>query len=93
MSLSKNDRLSTKIADFGRKCGPGRHAQARTFGASAVKRHFRGFAPPCLCAFAGTCPAKSTDFNLFCCLRNKTPAEGFYNFSRCFIFESVFLTI
>ncbi|MCC8075669.1 MAG: hypothetical protein LIO95_07000, partial [Clostridiales bacterium] len=57
----------------------------RTFGASAVKRHFRGFAPPCLCAFAGTRPAKSTDFILFCCLRNKTPAEGFHNILRHFI--------
>ncbi|MCD7887198.1 MAG: hypothetical protein LUG44_06215, partial [Clostridiales bacterium] len=40
-----------------------------------------------LCAFAGTCPAKSTDFILFCCLRNKTPAEGFHNFFRHFIWE------
>ncbi len=51
-----------------------RTRKARTFGAS-------------LCAFAGTCPAKSTDFNLFCCLRNKTPGSGFYNFLRHFILE------
>ncbi|MCC8075821.1 MAG: hypothetical protein LIO95_07780, partial [Clostridiales bacterium] len=41
-----------------------------------------------LCAFAGTRPAKSTDCNLFCCLRNKTPAEGFRSTLQrfCFLF-------
>ncbi|MCD7829311.1 MAG: hypothetical protein LUG58_02635 [Clostridiales bacterium] len=37
LSLSKNDRLSIKITDFGRKCGPGSaRASAHVWGLSCV---------------------------------------------------------
>ena len=96
LRLSKNDSLSNRMQAFGSKMRPNypkgtlsppTAARARAplrahkvnCPAGAREGPLGDSRPPCV-LFAGTGPAKSTYFTLFCCWRNKTPGSGFLNF-------------